>query len=229
LSSTSFDGLPNPFAVFKQLGKALRTPLFRCDVAWMNNPVCGPALDLYELAAKASYLIRHLDDPATLPLAKRLYDIATYSLLPIIPIELRTDPAKYKRLKDSVLIGEIIMRASKIQLLKTINLSIPASDPLIQKEVHAILRRLKEMVPSSPCKRISTFGLFVCGVPCVDDEQQQIIIDNCPEVSEMTHGCFIFSALKALEIAWGKDPTHPLYGTGTGVLLNGEILSHVTL
>jgi hypothetical protein len=224
--------LPNPFSVFNDMRSLLKTPLFSCDVAWMNNPVFGASLNSFELAAKAAFLMRRLENPSTLPIAQTLYDIAKYLPQPIIPIKVRCNSVKYQNLRESVLISECVVSATKILLKKIIDVDIKESEPVIQREVEGILQRMEKVRESSQCKPVSSWALFICGLACTENNRSNII-RHFRSIGEILHGHNIFSILEALEIAWGthpkKDKFHHLRGKGLDVLLNADFLSTIVV
>jgi len=221
--------LPNPFNVFRDLRHLLKAPLFNCDVAWMNNPVFGASIDAFELAAKASYLLRNLNDPQMLVTAKKLYDSASFYPTPMIPSEIRIDSTKYKSLRDSVLMAEIVAKASKILLRKLI---IPElsdkDDPVIQNDLSTVLSKLKAITPNSRVKVIGCFPLLVAGAAAHKEDQRKLLIENLVKVGDMTHGRHVYTVVDALKISWGRSPECGTIKTrGLDIFFDRRVMSKV--
>jgi hypothetical protein len=223
------EGLPNPFEVFGTLKSYLKTPLFRCDVAWMNNPVLGAAFDAFEVVAKSSYLIRHLDDPSTKPCATRLLEIASYYPSPMIPPEIRVNEHKYSNLRDSVFMADIVMKAAKIVLRKTVNPMLSEYDIEVQKDVGFVTSKLKKISQNSPVWVIAPWAMFIIGLCSINMEHRDTVIDALFTTAEMVHGRYVGTIVDILELSWGigsKDGLNS-FSRGLDVLLDQELLSLV--
>ncbi len=230
LVSEQFYLLPNPFEVFRDLRQFLKTPLFSCDVAWMNNPVFGASLDAYELAAKASYLLRNLNDPRMIVTAKKLYDLASFYPSPMIPSEIRVNSTKYKNLRDSVLMAEIVAKVSKILLRKLIIPEITEMDSLVQKDLSSIFIKLKSISPDSRVKIISCWPLLIAGAASQNGEQRELLTKTLLEAGALTHGRHVYTVLDALDIAWGKSPECEKIKTrGLDILFDRRVVGKVIL
>lgn len=229
ISSDEVDGLPDPFEVFKTLKHFVKTPLFSCDVAWMNNPVLGAAFEAFELAAKASYLFRHCDKPGTLNSAKKLLDIASFYPSPMVPPEIRESGSKYVHLKDSVILADIVMKASKIVLLKTLEPSLTEHDPELQKDVAYVVSRLKQISEDSPVWSIAAWLLFIIGIAAVEREHRDVILDSLFTAAEMVHGRGLSTVVDIIHVSWGLQSTSGVTSDSRGldVLLDEKLLSTV--
>ncbi|CCH45910.1 hypothetical protein BN7_5497 [Wickerhamomyces ciferrii] len=168
LLSESHKYLPNPFEVFNNLRKALRTPLYNCDVAWMNNPVSGASLDSFELVSKASYLIKKLHDPLMFQTAKKLYDIACFYTSPVIPSNIGVGSRKYKDLRESVLMSEIVAKSAKLILRKLISMEIKVDDCELQKDLNSILEKFKLITPNSKVNGIALQIAWGTSPECIE-------------------------------------------------------------
>ncbi|CAM9013886.1 unnamed protein product [Wickerhamomyces anomalus] len=230
LVSEQFYLLPNPFEVFRDLRQFLKTPLFSCDVAWMNNPVFGASLDAYELAAKASYLLRNLNDPNMLVTAKKLYDLASFYPSPMIPSEIRVNSTKYKNLRDSVLMAEIVAKVSKILLRKLIIPEITEMDSVVQKDLSSIFIKLKSISSDSRVKIISCWPLLIAGAATQNEEQRELLTKTLLEAGALTHGRHVYTVLDALDIAWGKSPEcEEIKTRGLDILFDRRVVGKVIL
>ncbi|CCH45908.1 Nitrogen assimilation transcription factor nirA [Wickerhamomyces ciferrii] len=230
LLSESHKYLPNPFEVFNNLRKALKTPLFNCDVAWMNNPVFGASLDSFELVSKASYLIKKLHDPLMLFTAKKLYDLACFYTSPVIPSDIKVGSRKYKDLRDSVLMSEIVAKSAKLILKKLISMEIKVDDCELQKDLNSILEKFKLITPNSKVKAIGTFPAFIAGTVCINHIQKDMIVNVLKNIGEIMHGRNIHSVLEALQIAWGtSSDCDEIKTRGLDILFDKRIMSKVLL
>lgn len=230
LVSDEYYLLPNPFEVFRELRHLLKTPLFSCDVAWMNNPVFGASLDAFELAAKASYLLRNLNDPLMLVTAKKLYDIACFYPSPMIPSEIRVESKKYKNLRDSVLMAEIVAKSSKILLRKLIIPEITEMDTVVQNALSEIMPKIKSISRDSRVKIISCWPLLIAGAASLIEEQRELLTECLLEAGVLTHGRHIYTVVNALNIAWGKSPDcDEIHTRGLDILFDRRVMKEVIL
>lgn len=220
------ENLPNPFDVFKDSRRYLKTPIFSCDVAWMNNPVVGASLDAFEIVAKASYLIRRIDEPWVVGCAKKLMDITDYFAPHMVPPDLRRrDPVKFNALRDSVIVSEIVMKAAKIVLRKCLDPSMRETDEIVQFDVSCAMQKLKQITPMSSVYTILGWPLLVIGLACVEQEHKMAIINACQTCGEISHGRFVYSIIDALSMAWGKEHAGGEYVAGLDALLDIDLLS----
>ncbi|ONH69695.1 hypothetical protein BON22_0829 [Cyberlindnera fabianii] len=227
------EGLPNPFEVFRNTRRFLKTPLFNCEVAWMNNPVVGASFDSFEMAAKSSYLIRHLGEDWVHGCALKLLEMTNYYPPPVLPQQVRLQQKKYQTLKDSVLVSEIVMKSSKIILHKVINRFLHESDDEIQIEVSCAIDKIKQISPTAMVRIIAPWAFFVIGLACINFEHRKVIMESCIMCAEIIHGHYISTITNALQKAWGMGTNNGDYtlleARGLDVLLDGDMLSKVFL
>jgi hypothetical protein len=229
LITDDLEGLPNPFEVFRTLKNYVKTPLFSCDVVWMNNPVLGAAFDAFELVAKSSYLIRHMDDPLTIPCARKLLEIASFYPTPMIPSEIRVDESKYMQLRDSVFLSDIVMKAAKVVLRKVLVPTLSEHDPNIQKDVEFVVSKLKQIPETSSVWIISAWAMFIMGLVAVKPDHRETMVDALYLAAEKVHGRYIGTILDVLELSWGIGSKNGLMSTSRGldVLFDHHLLSNV--
>lgn len=229
LITDDIEGLPNPFEVFKTLKPYVKTPLFSCDVVWMNNPVLGAAFDAFELVAKSSYLIRHSENEWSLCCARKLLEIASFYPPPMIPPEIRLNETKYANLKDSVLVADIVMKAAKIVLRKVLDPTLSEHEHEIQKDVEHVITRLTQISPNSPVWIISSWAMFIVGLASLRQDHRDLILDALFTAAEIIHGRFIGMIVDVLEIGWGMGSKNGLISAARGldVLLDPQLLCMV--
>lgn len=231
LTTDDIMGLPNVFEVFDTLKSYVKTPLFSCDVVWMNNPVLGAAFDAFELAAKASYLLRTERTPWSVACAMRLLEVTKVHKLPVIPPEIRFDEQKYANLNDSVNIADIVIRTAKIVLRKVLDPALSEYDPEVQKDVDHVLSCLLHIPAHSPIWVISTWPMFITGLSTIDLNQRECIMNVLFNAAELIHGRCISSIIDLLHLSWGLGTRTSLNSplTGLDVLLDPQLLSTVFL
>lgn len=229
LTTHDIENYPNPFEVFKILKAYLKTPLFSCDVVWMNNPVLGAASDAFEVAAKASYLIRTARSQWSMDCAKKLLDIAKFYPTPIIPPEIRVNERKYANLKESVKVAEIVIRASSIVLRKVVDPTLSEYDPDVQRDIDYIMPRLFQIPLSSRISLILTWSLFIVGLSLINDNQRKFVVNMLLNVEEMSHARALDSVIDVLNVSWGLTSSHGLQSDtrGLDVLLDRSLLCAV--
>ncbi|CDR45120.1 CYFA0S16e02366g1_1 [Cyberlindnera fabianii] len=222
-------GLPTPFEVFSLVRKRIKRPLMNCDIAWMNHPVFGASFDAFELACKASYLMRHLDHEMTFMAAHKLYDVVQSYQLPQIPAEVVNNPESFNRNRDSALMSEVMLRAVKILLRKIINLRLDETDIVIQRDLEAALHKLTQITRCGQVMGISSWPLFILGLTAIKDEHRDVIIEGCMQYGEVCQARYIYTLIDTLKIAWGMRGDTYTTARGLNILLETEILDRLIL
>ncbi|KAH3674715.1 hypothetical protein WICPIJ_009503 [Wickerhamomyces pijperi] len=229
VKAEKFAQLPNPFQVFKELRTFLKIPIFKCEVAWMNNPVLGAASDAFELIGKTSYLLRQLDNPLTIPMAEKLLDIASFYPSSIIPLEIKAQSEEtYINLKESVLMSDIALKCCKILLMKIINFDkIRVNSNEVQSEVRVIISKFKLMTRGALVKRIATWPLFITGLMCINSDEREFVVRELVDVGYDIHSRHLNQIVHVLRDSWSC--TNEGGVTGFDVLWNEEIMESLTL
>lgn len=233
ISNDAVNFLPSPFELFRKLKYLLKKPVFSCEVAWMNNPVFGAALDSFEILSKACYLFRKISNNNELLFdlyysnkIKKLRDLAKFFPSPIIPNTLRhhqDDPKKYEVLKDSVLISEIVLKSSRILLKKIYLSNLNKYDSEVLKESSEILTLIKKLSKLSSTKAILILPSFICGLVVNSDSDRVSIIDILKEIGEVVHTAHVYGVIDWLKkYCWEKD-------LGLDVLFNEDYISKLVL
>lgn len=259
LSIQNLADLPsNPFTLFEKFCSFLQTPIFKNDILWMNNPILGVTLDVYEFVAKASYLCRLLTIEVENSLSKnntcdtnfvdktlfikQKAKVLMNSLksLPIItefdvPLEVElTDPIKEAYLKDSIIVREAIQIACEILLTKIINMDLKPEDEFIQARTKTVISYLSKLSNSTTVKTISTWVMLIVGPCCIYRDQKNSIIRHCNDITGINHGYNSINSIKtALFISW-KDQSVisniDKYGSsGIDILFDRSILNKVII
>ncbi|KAK6199266.1 putative zinc cluster transcription factor [Scheffersomyces amazonensis] len=219
--------LPSPYVLFPQIKKWLETPIFQdCDVAWMNNPVTGSALNSFEIMSKLAWLLRmHFedeDDPELkdyylpdekyweliLALRQGIIDIENENRVNKLNLEnlKLSSTNSYKRLRSNLAVSIINLNASGILLEKLINPIIPSFLPVIQDRVNTILEELTENIPAenhSSC--LITLSLFITGISTINDIQRELLSEKLTESSNSMASNVGNNILEILKFGWEKE------------------------
>lgn len=220
----AIQGLPGPFELFYHLRKVLKHSLVPCDVSWMNHPVFGSSFDAFEMAIKASYLLRNQSDPESLPMAKKLLLSAYQYPKPSIAGEAHVNKSKLSALRDSVLLTEAFLKCVKILLKKIIDPNFDLSNDSVQRDVTTARIKLSQIDKDSGVRSISPMCLLIIGLSALYYEDREVILENIFGYSDIVRARYTFSIIDVLEIAWGYRGD--LYSTARGldVLMDDKVM-----
>ncbi|GMM47632.1 hypothetical protein DAPK24_042300 [Pichia kluyveri] len=180
--------ITSPFIVFEALKDYLSKPLYKCAVPWMNHPVAGAALPVYELQAKACWIAFFTPlSPKHRKLLEQIRKVANYYTRPILPLDVYcTEPETVqKKLLESCYAAEIISKAVFIYSSKLLNPEIQTDDVLVQHTLQLACDAFKNLSPHSNVHTVLVFAMAVLGSCALKKEHQEFFLQKMTKLREL--------------------------------------------
>lgn len=218
--------LPTPYELFLKLNKWLVNPIVKnYDVEWVNNPVLGSALAIFQVMAKLCYLLRchfeqkipddndrcYLNDgkfwSLILPLKEEIRNIEVKNFERIQELDaLKVYGQWYFSLRSNLAVSIITVNACKILIEKLINPSIPAFLPQIQEAVQSTLHELDLYIPSDNySSSVSFLSLFICGSAIINRAQEVLFSEGLANLENDLSKYVAIDVVKVLQRSWERE------------------------
>lgn len=218
--------LPTPYELFLKLNKWLVNPIVKnYDVEWVNNPVLGSALAIFQVMAKLCYLLRchfeqkipddndrcYLNDgkfwSLILPLKEEIRNIEVKNFERIQELDaLKVYGQWYFSLRSNLAVSIITVNACKILIEKLINPSIPAFLPQIQESVQSTLHELDLYIPSDNySSSVSFLSLFICGSAIINRAQEVLFSEGLANLENDLSKYVAIDVVKVLQRSWERE------------------------
>ncbi|RCK65271.1 hypothetical protein Cantr_00750 [Candida viswanathii] len=218
--------LPTPYELFLKLNRWLINPIVRdYDVEWVNNPVLGSALGIFQVMAKLCYLLRchfekslpnekdkfYMNDgkfwSLILPLKEEIRKIEIKNFERIQELDaLKVNGQWYFSLRSNLAVSIITVNACKILVEKLINPSIPAFLPQIQEAVQSTLHELDLYIPSDNySSSVSFLSLFICGSAIINRAQEVLFSEGLANLENDLSKHVAVDVVKVLQRSWERE------------------------
>ncbi|PVH23487.1 hypothetical protein CXQ85_003777 [Candidozyma haemuli] len=221
--------LPSPFEVYDEWRTILDCTPFHTALPFMKYPVFGAARQVYEIAAKVSWLysrlpLSALDKAVACDLLRQTYTTE----LPEISSSAKTEllPSELVHLQESIYLADIIRSCCILLLHKLLFPRLEKNDPSVQEIVGNIINRLYALTAESPIWIICAWPLLVCGMATSAVSHQHFIYSQCQRCASRFQMEFLDQIGKFLVSVWGTE-NEP--GMGWDCLFNRDIISRVYL
>ncbi|ODV78707.1 uncharacterized protein CANTADRAFT_53378 [Suhomyces tanzawaensis NRRL Y-17324] len=223
--------LPSPYGFFPKIKEWLNCPIYQdCDVAWMNNPVLGSALESFEVSAKLTWLSRlhfEVGNEKVVDKDSELYMDSERFWSMILPLKdelqvidkklelykLELDPLRYSKahiisyddLRSNLAVAIIVLNSAKIMLEKYINPKVPSFLPCVQDPVNAAFRELEHAPLGNSSASLSAISLFILGTATKEASRRDFLANILKEFSVALASNVGSNILRILTGAWEKE------------------------
>lgn len=223
--------ITSPFIIFDRLRPYLSVPLYKCAVPWMNHPVVGAALPIFELQAKITWLA--LFTPLSEKHSKIVLNIrktAKYYIRPILPAYVHyNEPEEVqKKLMESCYVAEIVAKSVFIYSTKLLYPEEDIRSELIQDVVEMAYQALLKISIQSQVHMILGFSFAVIGATAIKQHHRDYFIWKLRILRQV----FKVKTFEALEDffykAWSSKPDEE-FERGWDVLFDSECIKPLVI
>lgn len=236
--------LPLPFHFFDR-NRWLVEPLHRWERVWglADGTRCHPWIDAsllgvaaraFEVAAKASWLVRlhmPLNDNARWLALRLQRTIETNVLVDVDTVERRcavtfgsTQAAAYASNAGT---ARIVMLALGILITKMLHPEVRSPDEVIQRQVREMMAEMRRVEQLSPHYAMPIWAMIIGGLALMNEEQAVYFRDQCDRLAQLIRSTICRRVMDHLE----HLRAHGLYQSGEAfeMLFNTEIMDLVAM
>lgn len=186
--------ITSPFVVFDMVRPYLTVPIYRCAVPWMNHPVVGAALPLFELQAKVCWcgLFFPLSNHHK-TIVSNIRNTANFYIRPILPLEVysREPETVQKKLLESCYAAEILAKAIFIYSTKLLYPNMSCEDQVIQIALEEAYTAFQCISAESQVHIILSFCLSVLGTVAIKPKHRLYFLSKLEKLQEVFQiNCF---------------------------------------
>lgn len=199
--------MTSPFVIFDMLRPYLSVPIYKCAVPWMNHPVAGAALPIFELQAKVCWLghFSPLSEEHK-KMVSKIRSVANFYTRPILPIEVHTKEPEnvQKKLLESCYAAEFVSKAVFIYSTKLLYPDMEYDGELIQSTVEQAYENLLNISIQSQIHMILGFAFAVIGSVAVQKKHREYLVWKLKRLATVFCVSTFDTIISFYQIAWSK-------------------------
>ena len=199
--------MTSPFVIFDMLRPYLSIPIYKCAVPWMNHPVVGAALPIFELQAKVCWLGHFYPlSEEHKKMVSKIRSIVNFYTRPILPTEVHTNEPEnvQKKLLESCYAAEFVSKAVFIYSTKLLYPDMEYDDEVIQIAVEQAYEDLLNISIQSQIHMILGFAFTVIGSVAVQKKHREYLVWKLKRLATVFCVSTFDTIIHFYEIAWSK-------------------------
>lgn len=223
--------MTSPFIMFDLIRPYLQFPIYRCAVPWMNHPVVGAALPMFELQAKVCWLGLFYPLSAThRTMVNKIKGIANFYTRPILPLEVKAKEPEniQKKLLESCYAADFVSKAVFIYSMKLLNPDMDYTVDVIQNAVAQAYEDLVNISVQSQIHMILGFAFVVVGSVAIKEKHRSYLMWKLERLREVLHVATFETLMDMYRLAWAQ-PEKNYLGRGWDILIDPETIKKLVI
>lgn len=199
--------MTSPFVIFDMLRPYLSVPIYKCAVPWMNHPVVGAALPIFELQAKVCWLGHFYPlSEENKKLVSKIRSTVNFYTRPILPTEVHTKEPEnvQKKLLESCYAAEFVSKAVFIYSTKLLYPDMEYDSEIIQTAVEQAYQDLLHISIQSQIHMILGFAFVVVGSVAIQEKHREYLTWKLKRLASVFCVSTFDTILNFYDIAWSR-------------------------